>query len=172
MFENKLHVNKQCLASNMVTTIMLISWMVSPCIHSSVYEVNSKVTFLQPHPSAFYRNRGREDTGLLFQLLIAALRSYSMNITNPMGLASDSQISRSLIGLQHIHEPDKEKQGPCITVAQHRLQHHSTDCVWVCVCLCMCACVCVYVCVCMCMCVYVCVLSIIQISEHKRLTPI
>jgi hypothetical protein len=31
------------------------------------------VTFLQPHPSAFYRNRGEDKALLLFQLLIATL---------------------------------------------------------------------------------------------------
>lgn len=43
---------------------IFISWMVSPCIYSCLWGV----TDLQPHPPAFYRNRGREKTLLLFQL--------------------------------------------------------------------------------------------------------
>lgn len=60
-------ISHKCLSS----TILLISWMFSPCISSSMSL--RAVTFLQAHPSAFYQNTGRVTALSLFQLRILAL---------------------------------------------------------------------------------------------------
>ena len=72
----------------MIKTIILISWMVSPCIALSM---NLRVlTFLQPHPSTFY-------SFLLFQLLIEVFN------TSPMLLRSDIlRSARRNVGQCHI----------------------------------------------------------------------
>ena len=54
---------------------MLISWMVPPCIYTSVYEFESGYT--SPAPSLSFLPKDEQgDTVLLFLLLIATLRSY------------------------------------------------------------------------------------------------
>jgi hypothetical protein len=51
---------------------MLISWMVSPCIHRSVYEFESN--YISPDPSSsYYQNSGGMTDLLLFELQIAGL---------------------------------------------------------------------------------------------------
>ena len=59
----------------MVKTIYL-GWSV----HASIaLSMNLRVLpFLQPHPSAFYQNRGGKTALLLLQLLIAALRLHNV----------------------------------------------------------------------------------------------
>lgn len=56
----------------MVKTILLVSWMVSPSIHSSIYEFEND--YISPAPSlSFLPKQGRVFYLLLLQLLIAAL---------------------------------------------------------------------------------------------------
>ena len=57
----------------MVKTITLIPWMVSPCIHSSVYEFESG--YISPAPSlSILPKQWQGYALLLFQLLIGPLR--------------------------------------------------------------------------------------------------
>ena len=73
MFANKVNVNKHYIASKHGYNYHCTSWMISPA--SIALSLNMRVvTFLQPRPSAFCRNRGGENTLLLFRLLMATLR--------------------------------------------------------------------------------------------------
>ena len=83
MFVNKVNVSKNDIVLKMVQTIILISWTVNLCVHSSVFELESD--YISPDPSlSFLLKQGRGFALLLFQLLNAPLKKKYRGCGRPM----------------------------------------------------------------------------------------